>query len=472
MTQNSSMPFNHYDFMSRKGLNINYASYWTPLFNGSVFDENSYPNNRKNKAFEIRGVTIPNATITNEVGSFSIKNHTLAVFNSRGVLVEVIGGITEEEIKNLVAFTATWTPEAFAGYRLFWQTALGEVEDFSTISNEAYTFTVTSDNIAPADNGIYFSNIMTNPNVKFGLPFSISALGINSTLGVGMVKRTGAGSLAAILTDASVLFSSTGSNNVTINGIGNSRNDPTDFNSSLSISITTTVNTKFFIAIDETAGTYGTMYLYCSEAVPANSNDPNTPVAIYVFTAAVNLDQMDCFYSNSTVMSTDTTVVNIINNSDFVPTGVTNISGGIFDEDSWPINASGRAFTVTGLGLNNFVYIPNYGNAYDGDMIWFNAFGDIQGRPWGRDEIDKEVSINIGKHTSEHLLAIGSVSNTTPHPYEIINEDVYLNGRILNKSTNFPLDGDYRVTGSYFIELVTAIANPSGASLRISSFNY
>lgn len=467
-----------YDFLRRKGYDNIYTEFWTPVFVGNVFDINSYPKNRKNRIYEIRGLTIGEGTITNDFGSFTVKNGSIAVFNNASILRDIIGGVTLESIKELIRFDGYWTPEATPGINTRFVNSDVGFNEHSTISGDGYTHSVTDpDN----QTDIYLSNLVipTVPgSIIYGVPFRIPTNLFNTSpnvlIEVGLVRYENG--LPFTNEPMGVLISgnSADQNHFHVELAGSFHN-PQSTEGVDYLGIDTDVyydsSIIYVVAYNPNVGSNGALEIYSSDITEGN---PDVPLQIPLDpTNSGDLTYVtpNSFYSRITVDNNAVGSVEIDNSRAFIPTGVTIVTGGLFDEDSVPVGCAGQAFTATDI-VTEPVYIPGYGNCYNGDMMFWNADGDMQGRPWGRKDIERDVTVNIGKHTSEHILVQNDSGNTIPHPYEIINEDVYLNGRILSKSINFPTDGDYRIVGSFFIELVTSISNPLGAVLRINSFNY
>ena len=91
-----------------------YVDLWLPRFILGVFDITSFPPSRVNKIFQISGLTQPDLQIL----SWIVNNGDIAVFNSAGVLVEVLGG--SQDAVPVSAFDgnivySNWTPVIAAG---------------------------------------------------------------------------------------------------------------------------------------------------------------------------------------------------------------------------------------------------------------------------------------------------------------------------------------------------------------------
>ncbi len=442
-----------FDFLRRKGYDNIYTEFWTPLFNGSVFNSDSLPYNRKNRIFEIKGMTVPTGTIVIENTTFTVSNGMIAVFNNKGILKQVMGSITEDSIFDLIAFNGTWLPEASSGINIRWERTFSNLGIDSVISTDLYTHTLTAPGIDPVS-GVYVSNVlapMLLPGATiYGVRFKLSNLfSLTGAIEVGLVEYENV--IPYAKTPMSVTLTSSVNGTLHISNMGNQ--DTLDY-ADVNADTPWNVGSEYVLAYNPNIGTYGQLEFYNSSSLT-----PNTAVAVYTFTAAV--DAPDSIFSAIIASNSSSGFITLVNEEgSFIPTGVTVINGGVFDEDTIPIDCAGKAYTA----LNpSPVYIPGYGECQHGDMIFWNALGDIQGRPWNRKDIEKETVVNVGMHTSSHHIIQGEATSGS-HGWAIENEIVVMNSGILTRTV------DYIIIGQT-IQLNTTVIDAAGADILIITFN-
>ena len=471
-----------YDFLRRKGYDNIYTEFWTPVFVGNVFDVNSYPKNRKNRIYEIRGMTIGEGVIENEYGTFTAKNGSIAIFNNASKLRDIVGSITIETIKELVRFDGYWTPESSTGTNTRWSFSDNEFNTYSELTIDDTIHTVTAPDVDPVF-GVYVSNDVINeslpgiPNAPiYGVPFKIPTNLFNNDpdiiVEVGLVKYESA--IPFTKEPYGVFFSGNAANQNLISveifgcyeSVTNTSQLGIDFNNP-SIDIDYSPNTIYVLAFNPNIGPHGTLNLYSNHP---NNLTPNNPIITFSINSlnASNLTftNPNSFYSELSAQNNKSGSVEIDNSRSFIPTGVTIVTGGIFDEDSIPIDAAGQAYTATDI-LVEPVYIPGYGNCFNGDMMFWNADGEMQGRPWGRKDIERDVTVNIGMNVTVHQLSQNDNDLPVDRTIDIVNYMVFMNSGLLVPTTDYTVSLNKRN-----ITLLTPVVDPSGAEIVIVSFNY
>jgi hypothetical protein len=466
-----------YDFLRRKGYDNIYTEFWTPVFVGNVFDATSYPKNRKNRLYEIRGMTIGEGVIENEYGTFTAKNGSIAIFNNASKLRDIVGSITIEAIKELVRFDGVWTPVATDGTNTRFVFSDTGYNEFSTISSNEYTHTVTAPDVDP-ESGTYVSNAViseTPGSVIYGVPFKIPTNLFNNApdvlVEVGLVKYEGG--LPFTKEPFAITFSGASADQdhikielfgcyKDITGVSIVNEDYV----AVGLDVDYSPNTIYVIAFNPNVGLFGALEVYSNHP---NNPTPNTPLQFALNptnTSVLTYTNPNSFYSTIIVQDSSAGSVEIDNSRDFIPTGVTIVSGGVFDEDSIPAGCAGQAFTATDI-VTEPVYIPGYGNCYNGDMIFWNAFGDMQGRPWGRKDIEREVTVNIGMNVSYHHIDQGSPTHASDHTHDIPTDKhlVFMNAGLLTYLVDYTIN-------SKKIVLVDNVILPEGADIVILTFNY
>lgn len=363
--------------------------YWTPRFISGVFDESSYPVNRANRAYEIAGMQVSTGQLTNNVGTFVFNNGDVAIFNSQGLLIEILGDPGEGDSSPSVAsgaFLDTWTPELSPG------TFISFVEEYEfnevtpVFENDNSKLTVTG-----TDQGGYFLTQEFIPlnNDNNGVAFKLGSAADNpefpSRLAIIYVVLIPAGQNIDDLTSMHAVAlgknENIGANNNSwiLHGIGDFANeDSSSFEDP--IEIVWSPDLELTISYDRNASTYGTIHLYTNDGPDGTLIASHDYSALYTPPARMGV-QIYLGEEGETAEAT----VEIVNTPTFEIADVTYHGGGGFDTSSYPPNRAGKAFTVT--GLTESVDVPYIGSVSNGDMVFFNSSGLPQGRPWGRDDI-------------------------------------------------------------------------------------
>lgn len=364
-------------FLSKKGIQRSQVDYWTPIFIGGVFEPGSYPVNRNGKLYEIRGLTIAEGTITNAVGTFVFNNGDMVVFNSQGVLVEILGDTDNAAPGGGGSSTLgeTWTPGALPGTNVFWDIMIG---GNGFISNAGHTISATN-----GGTGVGSQIIFPTPNtgnIFYGQPFKVSDPNdLTFTSYIGFIDRIEVNPLSHNPTVGLTVVIGEGlsPDSINIMAIGNMYTN--DNESALNSYIDWTPEAIYTLGFDPTAGTYGTIYLYSSISAP-----PNSTVATYALTEAI-VGTPNCFMTQFSI-PTGTLAITIENIPGFTIPGVTFVCGGQLDEASLPTGREGNAYVVS--NLVNSLYIPSYGTVVNGDMVFFDQLGSVRGKTWTPDELD------------------------------------------------------------------------------------
>ncbi len=459
-----------YDFLRRKGYDNIYTEFWTPVFVGNVFDPNSYPKNRKNRIYEIRGMTIGEGVIENEYGTFTAKNGSIAIFNNASKLRDIVGSITIEAIKELVRFDGYWTPESTAGTNTRWTYSESTFSEL-TINDTIHTVTALD-----LQEGTYVSNAVINeslvlPNapiygVSFKIPTNLFNVSPDVLIEVGLIKYElilpfTKEPMGIILSGASA---SANELRVETFGVLNFINGVSGVDySPAGVDVPYNANTIFVLAFNPNVGPKGALEIYSSDTP---LDPPFQLILDPLETSSLIYTNPNCFYSKITVDNGAAGSVEIDNSRSFIPDGVTIVTGGIFDEDSIPVGCAGQAFTATAMPVEP-VYIPGYGNCFNGDMMFWNADGEMQGRPWGRKDVEREITVNIGMNVTVHQLSQNDNDLPANRTIDIVNYMVFMNSGLLVPTTDYTVSLNKRN-----ITLLTPVVDPSGAEIVIVSFNY
>lgn len=408
--------------------------YWTPRFTqGGDFIASSLPANRRNTVYEIRGMVVSTGTIN----GYTVSNGDIAVFNSSGNMIEILGDSSEQGGGGggggggaaFAGFLETWTPANLPGITLTFTADVGAFEDLDNpleYSEDGYTISQTQTSYGNGTSGGSVTGEVFEAgtfNVKSGVYFKFSdpddvPNGGNSFIGLVDNNLSIEGMPDSFLgfyigiADAINLYAI--GDFVHENGSATFLNPPLD--------MAWTANTEYCLAYDNTAGSYGTLYLYSSDT-------PNAPIAEHVLTlayadptqflAGIDLDTDEYGSVNSTMS------VTIVNEPTVAITGVTNIGGGgSFDVASLPADREGMAFTVANQ-VGNVVY-PDVGLLMNGDLTFFNSAGDLTGVLMGRSSL---VTTGVDLVTVQALVDaikndIGSVPLTPTFTTSAMSEQL------------------------------------------------
>ena len=449
---------NTYDFLKRKGNKITWTNFWTPTFNGSIFDPNSYPKNRKNSTFEIRGMTIGEGTIENSFGTFVLKNGVVAVFNNASALIEIIGDADGAPGNGLSVIP--WKPEIVTtGTDVYFTEQMMGTTD--TRSNSNHTFSTGAD-----DSNVWKTNIIlpvpnTN-NTHYGFPFYLSApadtIGIQNY--VYAVLGGGAPAGPFLETTLSVILIGEPVNSVPtwrFYAIGNIDSDYMELASQDQIPLTWSENTQYTISYDPTAGTYGTIRFWVD----------TTLIYSYPLTMAKIIDP-NRFAAFAGTGGNGSCSFTIANQPAVAIPGVTFITGN--SELVYPENIDNAIIEIVDL-IDPFD-IEGFGIVDNGDIILTNSDSELVGRVYTPDEMDALLSTPDWTPLSAPNLInmyFNTISNNSPtHQVSTYGNNKFISISTVGFSDISPSKYVSVVASNTVFNLISNTIN--AASFKLSNF--